>query len=57
MLRIQQYNPKANYYCNMDNLELMSDAPFIDDCIGNSTYNPDAVVSWVWICTLNGGEK
>lgn len=53
MKRIQEYHPTANYYLNMDNLQLMSDAPFDD----NYKYNENAEVSSIWIRSANGGEK
>lgn len=53
MKRIQEYHPTANYYLNMDNLQLMSDVPFDDNC----RYNEKAEVSSVWIRSASGGEK
>jgi hypothetical protein len=53
MKRIQEYHPTANYYLNMDSLQLMSDDPFDD----NERYNAKAEVSSVWIRSSCGGEK
>lgn len=57
MKRIQEYCPSANYYLNMDNLQLMCDEPFIDGKDGAIKYNDDAEVSIVWIRSASGGEK
>lgn len=53
MKRIQEYHPTTNYYLNMDNLQLMSDVPFDNNC----RYNENAEVSSVWIRSASGGEK
>lgn len=55
--RIQEYCPSANYYLNMDLLQLMCDEPFIDGNDGAVKYNDDAEVSSVWIRSSSGGEK
>ena len=57
MKRIQEYHPTANYYLNMDDLQLMCDAPFIDGKDGDIKYNENAIVSSVWIRSASGGEK
>lgn len=53
MKRIQEYHPTANYYLNMDSLQLMSEYPFDD----NYRYNEKAEVSSVWIRSASCGEK
>ena len=57
MKRIQEYHPTANYYLNMDDLQLMSDEPFLDRKDGGIKYNEEAEVSSVWIRSASGGEK
>lgn len=57
MKRIQEYHPTANYYLNMDELQLMCDEPFIDGEDGDIEHNKDAKVSSVWIRSASGGEK
>ena len=57
MKRIQTYHPTANYYLNMDDLQLMSEEPFLDGEYGTIEYNEKAEVSSVWIRSASGGEK
>ena len=52
MKRIQEYHPTANYYLNMDDLQLMCDAPFIDGKDGDIKYNENAIQlkDRFWLC-------
>lgn len=52
MKRILEYNPNAEIFLNMDNLEL-----FGKSFTGNGTYMEENKVSGVWIRHSSGGEK
>ena len=53
MKRILEYNPNAEIFLNMDNLELFGNKSFT----GNGTYVEENKVSEVWIRHSSGGEK
>ena len=57
MRRILEYNPKAEIYLNMDDLQLLGDETYSDDGKGDVKYNEENVVASVWIRHSSGGEK